>query len=387
MRPLQIICKFLFSTTDTSLLKDIRLWLLLIGINIGANLGFNYVFHEQRSLPILFSILVVLIPIKKYIRDGRVFTCLIPFLFIILIQPLYLPFFPIVTTIHYVLMISVASMLVVLCGKDFPRMFSGIIFCLAIISLVCYIYVYSGGTIPFYHIDDTLIDDGYIMRVYNIYYTQLGNPIDGFNVTRNCGPFWEPGAFQGFLNLSLWFELTYNRERDIYWRIRIIVFIITILTTLSTGGYVALFVVLFFYLLTDKHHVSALRFVWLVLLLVIAVYLSLNLSFLWNKIATDEARLVFNFSDFPNLLYALFGYGYSPEVFHMSSISSASSVYNLFRYIGVFGFLGYILPLLNNRTPYKFFFFVIICTILMNEPFLSHSLIWWGMPLVCYEKF
>lgn len=52
---------------------------------------------------------------------------------------------------------------------------------------------------------------------------------------RNCGVFWEPGAFQVFLNLALLFELfVIKREKGSFSRLAL--YILTIATTVSTAG-------------------------------------------------------------------------------------------------------------------------------------------------------
>lgn len=55
--------------------------------------------------------------------------------------------------------------------------------------------------------------------------------------TRNSGPFWEPGAFQGFINIAILFILTSNINiRNM--NIKLIILVITLLTTQSTTGYI-----------------------------------------------------------------------------------------------------------------------------------------------------
>lgn len=63
-----------------------------------------------------------------------------------------------------------------------------------------------------------------------------------FSVGRNSGPFWEPGAFQIFLNLALVFGL---QDDDFFERkSKPIILIMAILTTKSTTGYFVLFVII-----------------------------------------------------------------------------------------------------------------------------------------------
>lgn len=81
----------------------------------------------------------------------------------------------------------------------------------------------------------------------------------------------------------------------------------------------------------------------------------------------------------------LFGYGYSPESFKASSMESASSIFNLFRYLGIVGFFIYMFQLLLNHTPKRIIYFIIVTLILTNEPFLSNAMIWWGAAFVKYD--
>lgn len=58
--------------------------------------------------------------------------------------------------------------------------------------------------------------------------------------TRNMGMFWEPGAYQTFINLALLFEILKERinKKDI------ILYSVTILTTYSTAGYLGLVLII-----------------------------------------------------------------------------------------------------------------------------------------------
>ena len=166
MKPLNLICKAVFSINDKSVLKDIRLWLLLVGINTGGNLGFNYHFPIMETLIALFLVLCLKFLMDKLSLTRNMVIYISFFIFIFILQAAYLPIFSVNTTIHYALMIVVAVMLVTLCGKDFPAFFSGIIFVYAVISLFCFFYILVGGSIPYYPIQETNLDGGTIMRVY-----------------------------------------------------------------------------------------------------------------------------------------------------------------------------------------------------------------------------
>ena len=71
---------------------------------------------------------------------------------------------------------------------------------------------------------------------------------------RNCGPFGEPGQYQGVLSVALYFSLY---KKQIFRNVKqqflfIAVFTLTLLTTLSTNGYIAMTIIYVCYLL-DPH--------------------------------------------------------------------------------------------------------------------------------------
>ena len=72
---------------------------------------------------------------------------------------------------------------------------------------------------------------------------------EGIEYFRNCGPFWEPGAFAGYIILALIFIL---RDFKLMNKKIISVLIFSLLTTVSTTGYLCLFVVIFIYLIKKK---------------------------------------------------------------------------------------------------------------------------------------
>jgi hypothetical protein len=73
--------------------------------------------------------------------------------------------------------------------------------------------------------------------------------LSGAEYNRNYGLFWEPGAFQTYLNLALIFELFINDKIRMKY---IVVFVIAIATTFSTTGYIALLPILLAYILNNR---------------------------------------------------------------------------------------------------------------------------------------
>lgn len=82
-------------------------------------------------------------------------------------------------------------------------------------------------------------------------------------------------------------------------------------------------------------------------------------------------------------MYTLFGYGFVGESISQSGIKSASSVLNLFRYTGLLGIILYYTPLIGVQISLKkLFYALIIFLIMMNEPFITAGVFWWGIPLL-----
>lgn len=73
----------------------------------------------------------------------------------------------------------------------------------------------------------------------------------GTIITKNAGPFWEQGAFQGFINLAILFLMDsfkdFHSESLKKCKQKLIVFLFTLLTTQSTTGYILCIIILMFF--------------------------------------------------------------------------------------------------------------------------------------------
>ncbi len=241
-----------------------------------------------------------------------------------------------------------------------------------------------GGVIPYVHITETTLDDGIIMRVFNPFYTQIASPNSlTLNSFRNCGPFWEPGAFQGYINLAFFIDMmSGNKDGG---RRRYVIYILSVISTLSTGGYIVLFVNLMYYMIYGNKSIPRVTIViFMALFIMMAAYLYETLPFLGEKIAENEDRRSFSLESF-DTMHLLFGYGYDTRSFTSSSMVTASSIYNIVRYVGVVGLFVYMTALLFNQCKRRMFYALILFLILMNEPFLQYSF-WWAAPLFVFRN-
>ncbi len=113
-----------------------------------------------------------------------------------------------------------------------------------------------------------------------IYYLSSDIP-ESFPLFRNCGPFYEPGLFASYIVIAL--TLNYTHTKKIFNSSNII-FLLTLLTTMSSAGYVSMvFVLLYFALSSKKTYIKVTLFL-AILLLWEPIY---NLEFMAEKIESN----------------------------------------------------------------------------------------------------
>lgn len=113
---------------------------------------------------------------------------------------------------------------------------------IAIFSMVCFVLSPILSVLPLPR-----------MHTGNISHINLFFSIVSTNTDRNYGPFWEPGAFQLYLNWAIFYELRNMRRFKLS---DVIIFALCIMTTQSTGGIAILAMMVVYYLLFSKHDVS-----------------------------------------------------------------------------------------------------------------------------------
>ena len=154
--------------------------------------------------------------------------------------------------------------------QTFARVFSNIILVIASISIVMYWFnteILASGSFPILRTSD-------ITSYANLFVYCVSTAVPH----RNCGVFWEPGAFQVFLNLALLFTLNY---RDFSRRgLRVAIIIIAILTTVSTTGYICSSLILIAFLVsTDlRNRVKAILFLTAIFIAVSSIVLPIAID-------------------------------------------------------------------------------------------------------------
>ena len=145
---------------------------------------------------------------------------------------------------------------------------------------------------------------------------------------RNAGPFWEPGAFQGFIFLGLFIIIgtpieKYGNDDNLKLkRFQLVIYFVTLLTTQSTTAYIMLilFCVVFYrniaklFAGSSKHDIILYILVFVAAVVAIAyIILSNNISEKFNDVNSQSASIRFNdLINSINLVFSeqgLFGYG------------------------------------------------------------------------------
>lgn len=130
---------------------------------------------------------------------------------------------------------------------DFKKIYVKIMLILAVVSLPCFLIILINPTFM-------LLFPKTVGQVSTDYYNAIiyvFQSAKGFSYfvpfQRNNGIFWEPGAYQAFLNLALLFLFSdYNEDSNKkYYIISIFIFSLTIITTGSTTGILLLLFIVF----------------------------------------------------------------------------------------------------------------------------------------------
>ncbi|WP_429416942.1 O-antigen ligase family protein [Roseimarinus sediminis] len=226
---------------------------------------------------------------------------------------------------------------------------------------------------------------------------------------RNPGPFWEPGAFAGYLIIALIFEFLLNKNT---FTKRYFLFSITLLTTQSTTGILALFLITIFHLYKNHKINKVFKPILLLSLISISTYMYMNSNLLSEKINNQieygldyrsghqkysSARFVHFFRDLDQIIEKpIFGWGVSNETRlleydeHYASITNGTT--DLIVRYGFFGFFLFSLGLynsfyrINQDMLYSLFIVFIIYFISFSEAYFRYTFIF-CLPLLTTLRF
>jgi hypothetical protein len=272
--------------------------------------------------------------------------------------------------IAFFLRIYYAYFTVKIIGSEIDLYYVNTIYFFSIISLPIWLILLINPDVQFFLLDNvapffnklTYYQDNPHILIYTL--SKIKEIIP-----RNSGPFWEPGGFGIFLTIALVFNLLRTKNLLEY---KNIIFVLTIITTFSTGAYVTLFFVLISYLVYSRR-LSYILFILPTILFIAGTYFE-EIPFLSDKIKREiiaseglyslSARTRFvsaklDFDDF--LKNPIIGKGRfniktydDPELFHRSDDYRSNGTSNVLAEFGAIGFIFYFLTMFFSFREYCF---------------------------------
>lgn len=224
----------------------------------------------------------------------------------------------------------------------------------------------------------------------------LYNNIIELVTIRNSGMFWEPGAFQGYIILVFLF---YLKEWKSFWTIHkkeCIILSITLLTTLSTTGYIVFCCYIIYMLFASKIN-KLIKITTLTAALIACIYAYSNINFLGEKIEeqyenaqnlragdvswTRMGALMIDLQHIKkhpvigNGFLMTSRYGVLGNKMHGSGNGFTGAI-NMFGIPCILIYLILVYRNLNFTNLQKIFFVSIIIILLNGEFFLNYPLFW-----------
>lgn len=222
---------------------DYTLLFLLVGVT-----GIPFFKVGDITFLVLFLGLAGFVFLYRKLRFDRFFIFFFLFYLLVMVaQMVKFNYLPLTTYLGVLIRIFFAYLVVRILGRNFTKYYVDILYVLSIIGFFIYIpqlIVPGFGRFlatsispllrnPLYSGDIWYAPD-IILYVFN----------SGVGTFRNCGAFWEPGAYAGFLIIAMIFHFLENRTISDK---KSIVLMLALLSTMSTTGLLALgfFLVMF----------------------------------------------------------------------------------------------------------------------------------------------
>jgi hypothetical protein len=269
---------------NLSKITDYLLVYLLIAF---SGVPFFYKAHIVMMIGFLIFPLFVFISRKKKIK--RFF--IVYFLIVLCVQVgQMLKFYqlPMLTFLGLHVRLIFAYLVIEAVGKKTIQYYIDILVFSVVTSLFFYIFSYLGSfnsfltnTVAPLFTNPLIKDQSYTIWPTVILYTINPQGEGLISLMRNSGPFWEPGAFSGFLMIALLFQIIktgtlFNRKSSII--------MLGIVSTFSTSGIMVLAFVISAYLFLNKNVLS--KWILLPFMILISVVLFLSVDFLGAKVVS-----------------------------------------------------------------------------------------------------
>lgn len=261
----------MIKTTSHSAASDYILVTLLLVFS-----GNPVIRFLDKSTLIVLSILIFILRFPQFKRDFFVkfFVIASSLLVLFFLQNITLNFVSWAGAIRYIFTFFLGGMIFYLLAERFSFRFFIVLYYLSLLSL----FLFTLINLLNLHIPG--LEWGIYGGKYTyIFYTYIKH----LHQYRNCGMFWEPGAFGGILTLCLALNVKELPELWKNHKFKIVVLVTALLTTTSTTGYLVFFIIVIYYLtFFIKSAVTKFALIPSLLLLIMIVYQ--NTDFLQEKI-------------------------------------------------------------------------------------------------------
>lgn len=216
---------------------------------------------------------------KSFFKDFLFF--LSGFFCIFLVQRVTLGFISTPFVLGFILKIFIGSVIYWQTKERFNIVFLNVLFWICLISFPFYIVHFFEMEFLFKHmtIGDELPTIGF--------YTFRPQVFSQEPLLRNSGMFWEPGAFQGYINMAIFMNL---RRLSSLWKcdkFKLFVLLAALVSTQSTTGFLVFGLILLFYFLLFVRVNYFFRYVMFAFMGMVSVFLYNNLFFLGEKISNQ----------------------------------------------------------------------------------------------------
>lgn len=267
--------KFLYSTLSISKTENLMMFLFLC---MGGN-------KMLIGVTDYYAIILVVVFYYFFRKRNMVFSSdfnkwLLFFIVLFLFQFIILKEKSIPADINFLAKFFCAYLGVTILGEKFRYAYFKTITWIALVSLLMSLLVLlTHGNIP--GID---LERSRSLVVFN-YYPNMSS----LRTYRNCGMFWEPGAFQGYIMLV---PLLYIGQIKQFWatyRKECLILLVTLLSTVSTTGYVTLAAFLFLIVLKKVKNLVT-RTIIIVLMFTGGIYAYNTFDFLGEKLEIQYAE-------------------------------------------------------------------------------------------------
>lgn len=204
-------------------------------------------------------------------------ACWLSFLLVVIfvLQDIVLGHITVLGSINTLVKFILAICMVGALGSRFKTILLYVMTVICLISLPLFLLNLMGiqipGIVPVSHFGESII----------IYY-QLGT--NYYSEIRNCGMFWEPGAFAGYIIVTLFLFINDFRVLFKDYLKQSVILVVALITTLSTTGFICfVYLVLCYLLKTTKSKIYSI--IMLVFMAIPISYAFTKLSFLGDKIS------------------------------------------------------------------------------------------------------